>query len=252
MTEREIGGAPFAVDGGSFPWPAKDGLVKICGLRRPEDARAAAVAGADLLGFIFAPAGRQVSADTAQRCRSAANEGQQRTNKPLAVGVFVDASVDDMNATADKAGLDLVQLHGDEAPALLARLNRPVIKVLRPLSGTSVDALVALISSYAGVPNAPVAYLIEGFSPTAHGGAGVQADWALVSALAGRHRIILAGGLNESNVGDAIYASTPFAVDVSSGVERDGCKDPERIGAFVRMARSAFLGARPAHGRLGC
>lgn len=222
-------------------WPTAGGLIKICGLRRPEDVRAATEGGADLLGFIFAPAKRQVTAESARRGLELARSLNGTRAGPLAVGVFVDASADDMNATADAAGLDFLQLHGDEPPDLLGRLTRPVIKALRPPPGTRTKDLFDLISRYKEASNAPVAFVVDGYSPTAHGGAGVRADWALVRELTVQHRIILAGGLDPENVSEAIRTCAPFAVDVSSGVERTGSKDAERIGAFVRSARSAFV-----------
>jgi len=215
------------------------GLVKICGLREPDHARAAVAAGADLLGFVFAPARRQVTAEQARACVDAAREaaGEQHI---LAVGVFVDASAEDMNAAAETADLDLLQLHGEEAPTLRSRLDRPVVKALRPPPGASLSDVLALVVRYQGDADEPLAYLLDGHDPNTAGGTGVRANWTLAADLARRVPLVLAGGLDPSNVGEAIATAEPLAVDVSSGVETDGVKDPHKIAAFVDAARRAF------------
>lgn len=221
------------------PGAIAPGSVKICGLREPVHAQAAVGAGATLLGFIFAPARRRVDVPTAR----AAIDAARVTAGPkavLTVGVFVDADVEEMNSAAEAAGLDLLQLHGDEPPALLSKLNRPVLKVLRIPAGKDPAVVESVIASYEETDSPPVAYLLEGFDPTAHGGTGVKADWELAADLAGRWPLMLAGGLTPENVGLAIRSAAPRAVDVSSGVERDGVKDPARIVAFVTAARTAF------------
>ncbi len=215
------------------------GSVKICGLREPIHAQAAVGAGATLLGFIFAPARRRVDAATARAAIDAAR-AEVGAREVLAVGVFVDAGPDEMNATAEAAGLDLLQLHGDEPPELLGELGRPVIKVLRIPAGTDAAHVESIIASYERVDSPPVAYLLEGFDPAAHGGTGVKADWHLAADLARRWPVMLAGGLTPENVGSAIRGAAPWAVDVSSGVERDGVKDPARMTAFITAARAAF------------
>ena len=215
------------------------GLVKICGLREPVHTRAAVTAGADLLGFIFAPARRRVTADITCACIEAARqEGGDR--RVLAVGVFVDASADEMNRAADAAGLDLLQLHGDEEPAQLGLLNRPVIKGIRVAPGTPPHAVKALVARYRDAANAPVAFLVDGYAAEAHGGTGVKGGWDLAAALAHEHPVVVAGGLDPDNVADAINRIAPIAVDVSSGVETGGVKDPAKIAAFVAVAKRAF------------
>jgi phosphoribosylanthranilate isomerase len=215
------------------------GLVKICGLREPEHAVAAVRAGADLLGFIFAPARRQVTpvqaAEAIAAARSAAGDRQV-----LAVGVFVDAGAATIDEVVRVAGLDLVQLHGEEPAELLPDLGYPVIKAMRPPPGTPVSDIEARLEQYAAVANAPVLYLMEGFSPAAAGGAGVRADWTLARQLAAAWPVSLAGGLDPENVELAVGTVRPAAVDVSSGVESDGMKDSTKIAAFVCAARRAF------------
>jgi phosphoribosylanthranilate isomerase len=214
-------------------------LVKICGLREPAHAAAAAEAGADLIGFIFAPARRQVTATAARACIEAA-----RCAAPyrpmLAVGVFVDATATEIMAVADEAGLDVAQLHGEEEPQFVAALPLPTIKALRPLPRSRVEEAIADIERHTSVARPPVGFLIDGYTPGALGGAGEQADWHLAARVNAARPILLAGGLSPENVGAAIRHVSPLGVDVSSGVEIDGAKDETRIEAFIREARAAF------------
>lgn len=232
----------------SLPTPMRDevgavrlptGAVKIDGLRRPRDAEAAVLAGADLIGFIFAPARRRVSPEEARRCLDAARSAAAG-RAVLAVGVFVDAGADEMNDIAATVGLDLLQLHGDEPPALLATVEWPVLKVLRPMAGATVPEVERTMVRYWGGEKPPVAFVIDGYSPSAAGGEGVRADWELASRLVGTAPTLLAGGLDPGNVGEAIGRVRPLGVDVSSGVETDGAKDGAKIAAFVRAAKRAF------------
>ena len=135
----------------------------------------------------------------------------------VAVGVFVDAPVDEIEETVEAAGLDLVQLHGGEPPALVQGLRAPAIKALRFEPSATAGTLVAMIDVYRGAARPPIAYLVDGFA------AGT-----------------LGGGLDSSNVADAIRRVRPIGVDVSSGVERDGIKDAALIVSFVRAARQGF------------
>jgi phosphoribosylanthranilate isomerase len=215
------------------------GSVKICGIREPGLAMAAADAGADLIGFIFAPGRRQVSAGHAADCINQAR-GRAGERYILAVGVFVDEDAGRINEIAKVAGLDLVQLNGDEPPGMLAQLDLPAIKAFRPRPGQAAVEVDHLIRAYrANVPE-PVALLLDGYDPVYHGGHGKRADWSVGSQLAKKHTLMLAGGLTPDNVGQAISQVRPIAVDVSSGVETDGAKDPEKIRAFIAAAKRAF------------
>ncbi len=214
------------------------GFVKICGLQEPEHARAAVANGADLIGFIFAPSRRQVSSAQAAVCIQAAREA---TDRPfLAAGVFVNAPADTINQIAVEAGIDLVQLHGDEPPSLVEALSLPVVKALRPTPGASPDEVRSAIAMYFRIARPPVAFLIDGYHPTLPGGGGVRADWSLAAELVTDAPIVLAGGLDPANVAEAIFTVRPAGVDVSSGVESHGVKDPGKIAAFIRAARAAF------------
>ena len=226
---------------GSAPVEHEAGLVKICGLREPAHAVAAVAAGADLLGFVFAPARRRVSVEEArlsvEAAREAANDWRRGV---LAVGVFVDATAEEMNEVVAGAEIDLLQLHGDEAPETLERLTRPVVKVLRPTLGATTAEVRVEMKRFRDVPNAPVAFLIDGYAPGARGGVGARASWALVGDISRETPVMLAGGLDADNVGETIGMTRPAGVDVSSGVESDGVKDVAKIEAFFAAARQAF------------
>jgi phosphoribosylanthranilate isomerase len=217
----------------------RGGLVKICGLRTPEHAAAAAEAGADLIGFIFAPARRRVTPAVAHDCIAAARQvDTERT--VVTVGVFVDAPVDEIDETVVAAGLDLVQLHGAEPPPFVQGLHAPAIKVLRSEPGASAETLVAAIDGYRDAARPPIAFLVDGFAAGTLGGAGAKADWSTAAAVRTQRSVLLGGGLDPANVADAIRCVRPIGVDVSSGVERDGIKDAALIAAFVRAARTTF------------
>ena len=214
-------------------------LVKIDGLRQPEHAVAAARAGADLIGFIFAPARRRVTAIEARSCIAAARETATRTL--LAVGVFVDAEPSEIADIAGDAGLDAVQLHGAEPPEFIQSLPVPAFKALRPRPGSPSEEVVSEINRYRSAATPPIGVLIDGYSDQAAGGSGARADWAMAAVVCAGSPILLAGGLDPENVGAAIRHVRPHGVDVSSGVEIDGVKDSARIDQFIRAARAAFL-----------
>ncbi len=215
-------------------------LIKIDGLREPEHAAAAAAAGADVIGFIFAPARRQVMPDIAAACIAAARHGDPRRTV-AAVGVFVNASAEAIRGVVAASGVDFVQLHGDEPPGLLADIPVPVFKAFRPQAGATAAAIQSDMERFSLVPNPPVIFVIDGYAPDASGGSGVRADWNLAAEIAAERTILLGGGLSPENGGDAIRQVRPRGVDVSSGVETAGVKDAARIEAFIRAAHSAFL-----------
>jgi phosphoribosylanthranilate isomerase len=209
-------------------------FVKICGLRTAEHALAAAEAGADMLGFIFAPARRQVNPAEVRAIGAAVRSTTTTTGRgPQLVGVFVNEAPERMLAVAEECGLDAIQLSGDE-PASLAKLlaNTKLLKAVRLGSAAGEAAWLA-----SARPN--VHLLVDSHVPGAYGGAGVVADWERAAELAARQPIVLAGGLTPANVGAAIRQVRPWAVDVSSGVESDGVKDNVKIRAFVAAVREA-------------
>ena len=206
-------------------------LVKICGITRIEDAEQAAADGADFLGLNFWPGSkRRVSPDTAAPLVVAA-----RTMAPgvQLVGLFVDQSEGEITGIANAVGLDVVQLHGDEPPSLVAALTTRGLRVWKAHAVAGRDEIDGLAAwpADAHVLDAPSA---------GRGGSGKTFDWALAeAAVAAGHRIVLAGGLTPDNVAEAVARVRPYAVDVASGVERSpGVKDPARVKAFLAAART--------------
>ncbi|MFH0810775.1 MAG: phosphoribosylanthranilate isomerase [Pseudomonadota bacterium] len=203
--------------------------IKVCGITRLEDALTAAGAGADALGFVFAPSPRQVSAQQAKEITSRLPRGFSLE----AVGVFVDAPADDILRAAEAAGLTTVQLHGSEDPDFCSRLSLPVIKAFRVRDAESLEAL----SAYRG---AVKAMLLDTFVPKQAGGTGRRFDLSL--AVQARHlgSIIIAGGLGADNVAEVIATARPFGVDASSRLESaPGIKDAGLVRGYITNARKA-------------
>jgi phosphoribosylanthranilate isomerase len=214
-------------------------LVKVCGITRPEDGLLAAEVGADAVGFVFySMSPRRVDAERAAAIA--------RVLPPfvLRVGVFVDASPEEMERVADAVGLDLLQLHGDEPVETLARLPRRALKAVRVGPGFTFDEALRYSEHAAGIV-VDTRLVGETVMP---GGTGLPFDWSLVRGLCNEVGfLMLAGGLSPENVAAAIGEVRPHAVDVSSAVERlPGRKDPERLRAFVDAVRATERGG---HGR---
>jgi phosphoribosylanthranilate isomerase len=209
--------------------------VKICGITRIEDGMAAARAGADAIGLVFwAGTPRCVSLDQARAIAAALPAFV------TVVGLFVDPAPDVVRAALAEVPLDLLQFHGDEPPDLCASFGRPYIKAVSVKPG--VD-LLQYTSRYSGAR----ALLLDAFQPGGlPGGTGTTFDWNEVPGGLPRP-MILSGGLTPQNVGAAIRALRPWAVDVSSGVEatgdggkpKKGIKSPPKIAAFIREVRNA-------------
>lgn len=198
--------------------------LKICGITRLPDARYCAAAGADYLGFIQHPESPRYVEP------AAAKDIIDWVYGPKAVGVFVNRSAADVNAAVEAAGFALAQLHGDESPQVCADVDVPVIKAFRIGSDTSPDDLSAFFEQYEAVADY---FLLDSRSEEAFGGSGKTFDWRLAAAPPGESRIFLAGGIRAANVADAVETVSPFAVDVSSGIEASpGIKEFEKIDAF--------------------
>lgn len=200
---------------------------KICGITRVEDALVAAEAGADAIGLVFyAKSPRAVTVQQARAIIAAL--------PPFVttVGLFVDASRCEIGEILDAVPLDLLQFHGDEAPDQCEGHGRPYIKALRVRPGEDIAARCADYVHARGV-------LLDTFVPGVPGGTGEAFDWSLVPEKLPKP-LILAGGLTAQNVRAAIAQVSPFAVDVSGGVEAaKGIKDAEKMRAFIREVRSA-------------
>lgn len=220
-------------------------LVKICGISTVESALVAAGSGADLLAFNFyPPSHRNVTPEVAG---AIVRELRAAGHATLAVGLFVNEDSTRINAIADTVGLDLVQLSGDEQPATLAALARPILRAVRVAAGESLVRVRERLTSATtmlgprdpGPLGQPLTPLIDAHLPGAYGGTGMHADWAAAATLARLWPLFLAGGLTPENVGAAIRAVKPFGVDVSSGVETDKMKDLAKIRAFIAAVREA-------------
>jgi phosphoribosylanthranilate isomerase len=198
--------------------------VKICGITNPEDALAAVEAGADALGFVFFLG--------SPRCISPEQAAVIIRRLPpfvQTVGLFVNEEPATVNLVADRCGLDLVQLHGEETPDYCTAVRRRIIKAFRVKDASSLDEL----SNYR-----VAAPLLDAWSPSAHGGTGTTFNWDIAAAAAASQAIILAGGLTPENVAGAIAAVRPYAVDVSSGVESaPGKKDAGLVSRFIRSCK---------------
>ena len=222
--------------------------VKICGIRTVEAARAAVEAGADALGFVFAPSPRQVTPQEAERII------RQLPPFVSRVGVFVDTPRREALEIAGFCRLDVLQFHGAEPPDYCRDWQQQVIKGFRVRDGSVLEQMDRYEVA---------AFLLDAYVPGRAGGTGQRFDWdlarqAAVPGPAGcppphpdlrsglkntehmgavRRRIILAGGIAPDNVEQAIRQATPYAIDVSSGVETGGVKDPDKIRALLMEVR---------------
>ena len=201
--------------------------LKLCGIRRPEDVRYLNACPPDYAGFVFAESRRRVTADEARALAAALAPGI------LPVGVFVNAPAEDVLRTAEAARLAVLQLHGDEDAAYLRALRAggwrgPVWKAVRVRAAEDLAAAEALGAD---------ALLLDAFSPAAYGGTGRTADWALIAAHRPRLPFFLAGGLHAGNLPEAVRTVRPDGVDLSGGVETDGCKDAQKIQEIYDLIR---------------
>ncbi|MEX2600723.1 MAG: phosphoribosylanthranilate isomerase [Balneolaceae bacterium] len=198
--------------------------VKVCGLTSLEDARFAAGALADYLGFIFY--------EKSPRYLEPAKAGAiiNWIEGPETVGVFVNQPLDDVNMIARETGIDLVQLHGNESPDYCQLIDRPVIKVFHVGEGTDAAALNSEIEPYRGV----VDYLLfDTKTDQLWGGTGLAFNWNLLNELSQETPFFLSGGLKRANIAGACGTVRPWAVDLSSGLEESpGVKDFDKIEAF--------------------
>ena len=212
-------------------------IAKICGLRTADAALVAAEAGADYLGFILAPSKRQVTIETIAEIRASLQAALAET--PPIVGVVVNPSREELDAIVRSGAVDVVQFSGEEDVAIVEGLTVPYIKALRAQPDESAADVLARISAWTSLAQPPVAILLDAYHPGVYGGSGVTGDWAIAAEVARETPILLAGGLTPENVAWAITSVHPFGVDVASGVETDGVKDPVRIRAFLAAARAS-------------
>jgi phosphoribosylanthranilate isomerase len=211
--------------------------IKICGLTRPEDVSAAVNAGVDALGFLFY--------DKSPRFVTAAQAAALMSAVPpfvTTVGLFVNATEQEVSAVTHIAPVTLLQFHGDETPAQCAALasiaNRPFMRVFRVRPDTRPADLLEYENEYRAASPLFSGLLLDAFVD-AYGGAGKVFNWSLVPKEIAP-RVVLSGGLNVQNATDAVVRVRPYAVDISSGVEQQkGIKDAHKIAAFVQAIRAA-------------
>ena len=198
--------------------------VKICGITNIEDALQAVAAGADALGFVFHP--------PSPRCVTPDQAGAIIRELPpfiQTVGLFVNTDLALVNETADRCGLDLVQLHGDEPPEYCTGVQRRVLKAFRVRDEASLEP----VRQYR-----VAGFLLDAWSPESYGGTGRTFNWEVAAEVKRYGPLVLAGGLTPENVRQAVELVKPYAVDVSSGVEAaPGKKDPDKVREFIRQAK---------------
>ncbi len=216
--------------------------IKICGLTRIEDLQAAVAAGADAVGFVFyAPSPRYVAPETAATLLAALPPFVS------SVGLFVNASTEEIAAALAIAPVSLLQFHGDETVEQCVQaakaVNRPFIRAIRVKPGLLAQDLLEYEFAYRASGSLFAGLLLDAFVD-GYGGGGKVFDWSLIpEELA--PRVVLSGGLSEQNVTEAVVGLRPYAVDVSSGVEAaKGIKDAARIAAFIAGVRAADLTPR--------
>lgn len=204
--------------------------IKICGITSRHDAETAVRLGADALGFIFVPESPRLLTMTA-----AAGIIDALPPFVARVAVTANAAEGTIRQMIQTCGFDTIQLHGEEPPAFCARFEGvKVVKAFRVGGGFALSRL----EEYRTVTDG---WLLDAYAAGKLGGTGETFDWAVArEAAALGHPLILAGGLNAANVGDAVRTVNPYGVDVSSGVEAEpGRKDPQKLADFIRGVRNA-------------
>ena len=213
--------------------------IKICATTNLEDARDSIAAGANALGFIFAPSPRRLTPEAARDIIAALPPPVEK------IGVVVNQTPQSLQQLAEATGLTGLQLHGDEAAAQLPEFRRALgaRKIIKTLPARELLAAPAMLDEYLRNSKSFDAILLDSGSPAARGGTGVPFDWNAAVPLVNRIQehlpVIIAGGLTPENVADAIRLFRPSGLDVVSGVElAPGRKDPARLRAFMAAARA--------------
>ena len=212
--------------------------IKICGIQTAEAALTAAESGADLIGFVFVPGRRRrLEPDQAREILSAVRRGSG--NVPKAVGLFADQPLEEVNRIAGTLGLDMAQICGQESLEYCAKVDVPVIKVLH-VKGGGEEEVASLGERMAALERQGHWITLDRYVKGLQGGSGRTFDWEIARRLSQKgFRFLLAGGLTPENVAQAVRTVKPWGVDVSSGVETDGVKDPQKIRAFIHQVKTA-------------
>ena len=202
-------------------------MVKVCGITNAADARAAAQAGADAVGFLFAESPRRIDAETARGISAALPA------RVLKVGVFVNEESQEVLRVAREVGLDAAQLHGDETPEEVAEIRAGGLAVMKALRVRNADDLAGVEGFGADL------YLLDAYSKNARGGTGKTFDWRVAKSLKGRGNIVVSGGLTPENVREAVEFFGPYGVDASSSLEdAPGKKNDDAVRRFIVAAKS--------------
>lgn len=199
-------------------------MIKICGLRRIEDVMAVNETLPDFAGFVFAESRRQVDEQTAEFLKARLNPSVK------AVGVFVNERIERIVRLCRSGVIDFVQLHGDEDGNYIKTLKKlvpnPVIRAVRVRSTGDIKKAASIDCDY---------LLLDAWDDRHYGGTGRTFDWSVIPGMT--KPFFLAGGINPENVVKALELVNPYAVDVSSGAETDGCKDPDKLRRIVELVR---------------
>lgn len=218
--------------------------IKICGITDAETAGLCARLGADFIGLVFAESRRKV---TPERALEMTCHLFSMPERPKLAGVFVNAPAYEVNRVAEFCHLDRVQLSGDEDEDYCRRIERLLIRAIRIGDDSAAEEIEHRIA--AARPR--TIHLLDCRSDAVYGGSGEKFDWTVLSQLEPSLPLMVAGGLTPENVGELILRYHPWGVDVSSGVESRGQKDPAKILAFIRAVRAAdarLKGVRNATG----
>lgn len=214
--------------------------VKICGLRDLENTKVAVEAGADLIGAVFVEGVRRnVSLTEAEQLFSVL-KFSDNVIAPKSVGLFANQSLEFVNKTVEILALDYVQLCGSETLEYCSHVNAEVIKQYKiKIQSDFANTRKRIIGDLEQIHNAGHLPLLDRFEQGSLGGTGKTFDWSLVHGIAEELDFMLAGGLTPANVGSAINSVSPWGVDVSSGVETDLAKDPQKITDFIAKVHLA-------------
>jgi len=202
-----------------------------------EHAIKAGKAGADFIGMVFAESKRQV---TPERAAQLVKSVRDINPRPEAVGVFRNAPAEEVNRIARECRLDRVQLAGQETPEYCRDIMFPIIKVVHVSSNAKADSILAQVQKWYEIMQGQKFFcLLDTVVDGRYGGTGVTFDWNIAKTAAARFPIMVAGGLTPENVAELVREVKPWGVDVASGVETNGRKDPTKIEAFIRAVWNA-------------
>lgn len=198
--------------------------LKFCGIRRSEDINYANITRPDYIGFIFAPSKRYISPEDAAEISENLNPAVKK------VGVFVNAEGSDIVHTADKCSLDVIQLHGDEDAEMISYLREwtecEIWKAVRVRSSADILEAEKLGADV---------LLLDSFSKEAYGGTGKVADWNVIKNTEISTPYFIAGGLTADNIPEALNELAPYGLDISGGIETDGCKDLSKMQVIMSV-----------------